>query len=228
MKSDTQHLDFLISQYVDGCLDASSKKSIEQKLLNDPEARKLYTDHRETQDLLDDWGNRIPMINWDDFDQKLAARLEKETVGSDRGRIFRRWARPAAVAASLFIAAGIGYSVHLLSDKPVPQPNIIALPAPTPTGDGVHFPDYELPHRSAHREFDVVEQLRTAKLNKDAVTISAPDATAAVPTKESPGLPSLPGSVDPHQLGSPSSGTSMAVGLPGETKKEKDTPPAFP
>ena len=38
MKTDTQHLEYLISQYVDGCLDAANKKSLEQRLLNDPSA----------------------------------------------------------------------------------------------------------------------------------------------------------------------------------------------
>src|SRR5690242_6361754 len=105
MKSDTQHLDFLISQYVDGTLEGSGRKSMEQKLLTDPEARKLYADHREVQDLLDDWGNRIPLINWEDFDQKLAGRLERETVGGNTRWLFRRWMRPVAAAAALFIAA---------------------------------------------------------------------------------------------------------------------------
>ena len=52
MNSDTQHLDFLISQYVDGCLDGAGKKSVEQKLMTDPAARELYREHREVQDLL--------------------------------------------------------------------------------------------------------------------------------------------------------------------------------
>jgi anti-sigma factor RsiW len=112
MKTDTQHLDFLISQYVDGSLDTASRKSMEQRLLTDPESRKLYTDHREVQDLLDDWGNRIPLINWDDFDNKLASRLEKETVGGNSPWLFRRWMRPVAAAAALFLAASVGYNWH--------------------------------------------------------------------------------------------------------------------
>jgi hypothetical protein len=112
MKSDTQHLDFLISQYVDGSLDPSSKKSLEQTMLANPQARGLYKEHRDVQDTLDDWGNRIPLIDWDSFDKKLADRLEQETVGSERPSIFRRWARPMAAAAALFVAASVGYTWH--------------------------------------------------------------------------------------------------------------------
>src|SRR6188472_3527918 len=94
MKSDTQHLDYLISQYVDGCLDTGSRKSLEQKLVNDPTARQLYKDQRDVQDVLDDWGNRIPMINWSEFDQKLAKKLENEVIGGGKRSKFRRFARP--------------------------------------------------------------------------------------------------------------------------------------
>jgi len=114
MKSESQHLDFLISQYVDGCLDGANKKSVEQQLLTDPTARKMYDEHREVQDLLDDYGNRIPLINWDEFDQNLAVQLATENVGMSRYSIFRRWAKPVAAAAALFIAASIGYSWHAL------------------------------------------------------------------------------------------------------------------
>src|ERR1044071_4953219 len=99
METDNQHLDFLISQYVDGCLEGAGKKSVEQKMLTDPAARGLYSEHRETQDLLDDWGNRIPLIHWDDFDKQLAARLEHEEVGGDRKHGWRRWMKPMAAAA---------------------------------------------------------------------------------------------------------------------------------
>src|SRR4051812_24320928 len=112
MKTDTQHLDYLISQYVDGCLDTASKKSLEQRMVNDHKARDIYKQHRDVQDLLDDWGNRIPLIHWDDFDKKLAARLEHETVGGHGVSIFRRWGRPMAAAAALFVAATIGYGWH--------------------------------------------------------------------------------------------------------------------
>ena len=115
MKTDTQHLDYLISQYVDGCLDTGSRKSLEQRLLNDPEARKLYKEQHDVQEVLDDWGNRIPMINWEQFDHNLALRLENETVGGRTRNLFRRWGRPMSIAAGLMIAASLGYGWHAIS-----------------------------------------------------------------------------------------------------------------
>jgi hypothetical protein len=115
MNAESQHLDFLISQYVDGTLEVAGKKSVEQKLLTDPEARRLYTEHREVQDLLDDYGSRIPLINWGDFQVKLESRLEDEAREKQRVSLFRRRLRPVAAAAALAIAAALGYTWHAYS-----------------------------------------------------------------------------------------------------------------
>ncbi len=109
MKNDTQHLEFLISQYVDGTLDAASKKSLEQRMVVDPDSRAAYQEQREVQDVLDDWGNRLPWINWEKFDAELTHRLEKETVGGQRITFWRSWGKAMAVAASLLVAVGVGY-----------------------------------------------------------------------------------------------------------------------
>jgi len=121
MPVENQHLDFLISQYVDGSLEGASRKSVEQKLLTDPEARKLYAGHREVQDILDDFGSRIPLINWDEFGEKLAARLEAEAREQQRGSIFRQRMKSVAAAAALLIAAALGYAWHALSNQTVQQ-----------------------------------------------------------------------------------------------------------
>jgi hypothetical protein len=116
MNAESQHLDFLISQYVDGTLEVADKKSVEQKLLTDPEARRLYAEHHEVQDLLDDFGSRIPLVNWGEFDAKLETRLEAEARGKQRVSLFRRRLRPVAAAAALAIAAGLGYTLHAYSN----------------------------------------------------------------------------------------------------------------
>jgi hypothetical protein len=77
----------------------------------------LYKEQHDVQDILDDWGNRIPMINWNEFDQKLARRLENETVGGQTISIFRRWAKPMSIAAALAVAASLGYGWHAISTK---------------------------------------------------------------------------------------------------------------
>ncbi len=115
MENDHQHLDFLISQYVDGTLDAANRKRLEQQFAASAEARALLQAHREAQDLLDEYGSRIPLIDWDEFDRTLAQRLEDETLAAQRGAALHRWMRPLAVAAALFVAAGIGYAWHAWS-----------------------------------------------------------------------------------------------------------------
>ena len=136
MNAESQHLDFLISQYVDGTLEVAGKKSVEQKLLTDPEARRLYTEHRDVQDLLDDYGSRIPLVNWGEFDKKLEARLEAEAREKQRASMFRRWLRPVAAAAALAIAATLGYTWHALSHEksnllvPTTNPTVSAGVAP--------------------------------------------------------------------------------------------------
>lgn len=127
MKSDTQHLEFLISQYVDGTLDAPSRKTIEQQLLTDPVARKLYQQQQETQDVLDDFGSRLPMINWSEFEATLAERLEKEAPASRPRFYWKTWIKPAAVAAGLFLAVGIGYFMRAM-EVPTSHTNIVEVP----------------------------------------------------------------------------------------------------
>ncbi len=109
--ADNQHLDFLISQYVDGSLDAAGRKYIETQIANDPGSRQLLKDHRDVQDLLDDYASRLPMIDWNGFDAQLAVRLEK-TQSQSKSNSHWRWIKPAAIAASVMLAAVLGYQWH--------------------------------------------------------------------------------------------------------------------
>ncbi|HVT82849.1 MAG TPA: hypothetical protein VHM90_19580 [Phycisphaerae bacterium] len=139
-QADNQHLDFLISQYVDGTLEGAGKKSVEQKMLLDPAARALYAEHQETQDLLDDWGNRLPLIDWNAFDAKLSEKLDAQTREQERVTIFRRRMKPVAAAAALLLAASVGYGWHAMS-----QGSRAASDGPT-----ANIPaSYERPHQFA-------------------------------------------------------------------------------
>jgi anti-sigma factor RsiW len=162
MKAETQHLDYLISQYVDGCLDPASKKSVEQQLLCNPTAKQLYKDHRDTQELLDDWGNRIPMIDWADFDKTLAMRLEKEVVGARPVSIFRRWTRPLAAAAALLMAAWLGYMWHG-SSVPVPVTREVVAAAPV----------------TPHKAFAIVENISASGPYSSSVVVVEPAVASA-------------------------------------------------
>jgi hypothetical protein len=182
MEADNQHLDFLISQYVDGCLEGSNKKLVEHKMLTDPAARKLYVEHRETQDLLDDWGSRIPLINWDEMEQKLAGRLEADAQVQQRQWQFRRRLKPWAVAAGLLVAVGVGYAWHAMSPGKVAPgsgtPEAVVTNVPRTS---VEYPDLRRPRVPSHEGIRIEEGGpggRTVE-SRNVAEISPPaDATA--------------------------------------------------
>jgi anti-sigma factor RsiW len=182
MERDNQHLDFLISQYVDGCLEGSNKKLVEQKMLTNPAARRLYAEHRETQDLLDDWGSRIPLINWEDFDKNLAVRLEAEAQEKERVSLFRRRMKPLAAAAALLLAVGLGYMWHAMSQGTTAagrgQEGPVTVSVPR---TNVEQMDLRRANAPSHAGMEIVESgaagLKVAK--GTAVEVSAPpEATA--------------------------------------------------
>ena len=234
MKTDTQHLDYLISQYIDGCLDTGSRKSLEQRLLNDPSARQLYKEQHDVQEVLDDWGNRIPMIHWDDFDQKLARRLENETVGGQSKSIFQRWAKPMSIAAALAVAASLGYGWHAFSMNQKSTPSIAQnLNHETPNRAVAVEPTITASDGSVTR-FRVDEQPSSHdSVAANSVNITAPgnvEASESLKEGVAYGLTklsdeakvlSLPGSSSVHVAQAPT---------PSQPKKDESPslPPAFP
>jgi hypothetical protein len=229
MKTDTQHLDYLISQYVDGCLDTGSRKSLEQKLVHEPQARKLYKEQRDVQDMLDDWGNRIPMINWNQFDSELAARLQHETVGGHGSSIFRRWARPIAAAASLLVAASIGYSWHAWANPPRPQIIVQSTtPAVAPPTAAVKIDDHLASLMASFRSVKIEEPagLHGPTADRGEVDISSPDDIA--------GADSLLANVRLGTAGDiKGAGAATAMQTPPEIKRDagkesRESEPFFP
>ncbi|HVS70227.1 MAG TPA: hypothetical protein VHQ47_03115 [Phycisphaerae bacterium] len=180
MQHDHQHLDFLISQHVDGSLDAAGKKSVEQRLLTDPEARKLYQEHREVQDVLDDWGSRIPMINWEDFDRKLAGRLEKETVGTPAQRT-PGWWKPVAAAAALFVAAWGGYAWHAISGNG--SQTAVATVARPAAGGGFATASVKIDDNGSAP----VASSARFRVDDSPMSLGAPEATASNVSVAAPG-----------------------------------------
>jgi len=219
MKAETQHLDFLISQYVDGTLEGAGKKSVEQKMLTDPEARKLYAEHREVQDILDDYGNRIPLVNWDEFDKTLDERLEVEAREKMRGSIFRRRLKPVAAAAALLIAVGLGYGWKAMSNHTVQQMpgSVAATQMVVPPSHNVVFPESLAVTRASQVAAKVDEPgTNVAEGSVEGITYSAPADQVAFQALEMSvqyGFGNLLGSVGPQTA--PVRGT--VVGSSGAT-----------
>lgn len=230
MKTDTQHLDYLLSQYVDGCLDGPNRKSLEQRLVIDPATRALYQEHRDVQDVLDDWGNRIPLINWDEFDQQLARRLGNETVGGQTISIFRRWVRPLSIAAGLAIAASLGYGWHAWSmgsgQNNVP---VVVNPA-SPPSQAFAVEDAFSPGQGsiAKVRVDETPDVKSTAVASNEVNVTAPgnvEAADSLRESVSMGLPSVRQTV--QGASGDASSAHVAVSFPPVKKDEKDGP-AFP
>jgi anti-sigma factor RsiW len=184
MTQETQHLEFLISQYVDNVLDAPNRKFVEQQLAADPAARDLLKQHREAQDLLDDYGSRLPLINWNEFDAALAAKLDAETGVPRRIAAWQRWARPVAAAAALTLAASLGYGWHAYT---LPPQKVAVTPAPAPvvTPDArVAISDRPAPTGSIGNV--TVTDVPTPRLPEQTVTIY-PGSASPTPTGSLPG-----------------------------------------
>jgi hypothetical protein len=159
MAPDNQHLEFLISQYVDQTLDAPNRKLIEQQITGDPVAGRLYQEQRDVQEVLDEWGNRLPLINWDEFDRTLAQRLAHEVPSPAQPvRVMRPWGKGLATAAALFVAATLGYTWHAMTVTPqvagVTHPqgadpssplHAVTIDRPAATGPSMDTVSYEQP-----------------------------------------------------------------------------------
>ncbi len=209
MNAETQHLDFLISQYVDGTLETAGRKSVEQNLLTNPEARRLYAEHRDVQDLLDDFGSRIPLINWGEFDARLDARLEAEAREKQRASIFHRRMRPVAAAAALAVAATLGYTWHAYSHENV-GPTAAVPGAVESTGAAsasVAVLDAPTATMASHAGMQVVEPAMQGTGTVDGVAVGAPAdqvALQALRTNMESGFAGLFGKANPQPAPSPS------------------------
>lgn len=185
VKSDTQHLEFLISQYVDGTLDVNTRKTVEQELVRNRDAREIYRQQQEVQDVLDDYGNRLPWINWDEFDKTLATKLENETMGSGERAWWVRWGKSMSVAAALLIAVGVGYSWRAWSGGEGTQEQVnMAVGGPASGPSKTFSINEDVVARGAGgvgslSEFSVEMPTRSGSVVRNRVDISPPPEMAA-------------------------------------------------
>ena len=103
-------LEFSISEYLDGTLAARERGALEERLATDAEARALFAEYQSLQTVLD--AAPLPDVRWDEFASRISGAVAREEMPAQSYKI-GRWMRPKAwaVAASVLIAAGIGFSV---------------------------------------------------------------------------------------------------------------------
>jgi len=98
----TDDLEFLISQYVDGTLDPEQAAGLEAVLRTDGEARAMLADHRRVTALLLD-NTALPAIRFDRLAEVIASNIdqsEAQRVEQVYRFAFGRWAAGAAVVAA--------------------------------------------------------------------------------------------------------------------------------
>jgi hypothetical protein len=166
------------------------------------------------QDVLDDWGNRLPMIDWDAFDRQLASRLEKEPVATATPVTrLHRWGRILAAAAALFVAATLGYTYHAMTvptshgDVAKVTPHLDAGPQhsvvivePTATGPSLDSVQYEQPQTASGDHNVVLPQSPNGTANTNTVVMGNHDG-------RNPGLQNMP------------TKTGSVVGSAGQSEK---------
>lgn len=102
-------VEFLISQYVDGTLDAAQSAALLKRLETDASARALLSEHRRTQEVLRRHASMPVALDWDRLADRISEHID-ESVAAERRRALRipvgAWlSRAAAVAAVLVVAA---------------------------------------------------------------------------------------------------------------------------
>lgn len=99
-------LEFLISQYVDGTLDAEQSAALEVRLRSDAQARALLAEHRRLNTLLTE-NTTLPAIRFDRLAETISANIDQHSemqIHTASRAVFGRWIGAAgAVAACLLV-----------------------------------------------------------------------------------------------------------------------------
>ena len=106
MNADEQHeqQEFLLSQYLDGSLEAEAARNLEQRLAEDAELAALLEELRRTDRLVKLSADRVPDLDWERFAQQAAWRREAYDLGQRRRRLVRLFVPLAAAAAIVLMA----------------------------------------------------------------------------------------------------------------------------
>jgi anti-sigma factor RsiW len=140
-------LEFSISQYLDGGLGARERDELETRLATDGEARAMFAEYESLQKTLT--AAPLPDVRWDALAEHVSAQVARQPMPAQSHRI-ARWFSPArlAIAASVLIAAGIGFSIlrsgptsdstrakpiSIVVNDEAPTANPISVSAATPT-----------------------------------------------------------------------------------------------
>ena len=127
-------LEFSISQYLDGTLAAAERDALDERLATDAEARAILAEYEAVQSALA--AAPLPDVRWDRLAAEISAGVAREELPADSYKL-SRWFSPAklAIAASLLVAGGIGFSIlrNQVQDKPTEPIKIVVDDSGEPT-----------------------------------------------------------------------------------------------
>ena len=106
-----QQLEFQISQYLDGTLSPAQITALEERLASDPEAAALLEEYRRMDEVVKG-SLPLPPVNWDRLAAHLSAAVAQEEAPVRHYKLpAARFARAAALAAAVALAAGIFFMI---------------------------------------------------------------------------------------------------------------------
>lgn len=107
-------LEFAISQYLDGTLPESARRTLELCLGDDAGARAMLDEYRRLDGVLK--AMPAPLVRWDALAASISAAIEADEERQAQAYRMPAWVRsfaaPLSLAASLMIATGLGVQVY--------------------------------------------------------------------------------------------------------------------
>lgn len=108
MIKDQETLEYAISQYLDGTLNAFDRQVLEDRLASDAEARLLASEYAHLDRLLKS-SRTLPEIDFDQFAGKISAEIAQEDAYAPAPlRMPGVFVRYTAIAAGIVLAIGVG------------------------------------------------------------------------------------------------------------------------
>jgi anti-sigma factor RsiW len=115
-------MEYLISRFADNTLSEPERKKARQLIKSNPQCRRWLANHRQMQEVLDDWSSRLPMLDWKSFDAAVASRIDRRIRAGETHLLWaRRWLGAAAVAGMLALIGGTFWLTHLPARRDVPS-----------------------------------------------------------------------------------------------------------
>lgn len=122
-------LEFQISQYVDGQLDASTAAALEVRLRDDAAARSLLAEYKQVASVVRD-NATLPAINWNRLAESISANIDASEGQSIEQRFRMPWMQIASSIAVVAACALIGLFIFRSQDVTAPTNSTVVFAQP--------------------------------------------------------------------------------------------------